>query len=147
MQHYLYKRTFQNEGLPWPLLVPSSYKFALKSGDRVLDAATGTAAWLLDAAASFTPDDDIYFDGVDISPAQFPLKEKLASIHPNISLSIHNILDLPASWNNRYTLVHQRMVNGALSRAQWKTSIDQIHRVLKPGGWAIWVEPGVPFGG
>jgi hypothetical protein len=47
----------------------------------------------------------------------------------------HSVTNLPAEWSNRFTVVHQRLLIAALRRHEWEKTIQEMYRVLKPGGW------------
>ena len=47
---------------------------------------------------------------------------------------------LPSYWTSKFSLVNQRLLILALTKAEWKSVISEIYRVLKPGGYAQFVE-------
>lgn len=47
---------------------------------------------------------------------------------------------LPSYWTSKFSLVNQRLLILALTKAEWKKVISEIYRVLKPGGYAQFVE-------
>lgn len=59
---------------------------------------------------------------------------------PNTSFFTCSITSLPPNWSNTISLVHQRLLLGALQAPQWKAALAEIHRVLVPGGWAQIIE-------
>nr|GAT52767.1 S-adenosyl-L-methionine-dependent methyltransferase [Mycena chlorophos] len=100
----------------------------LKEGDAVLETGTGTGAWLVDLASSVDP--SVQMVGVDIEPRLFPVEAP-----KNISFHMNTVLNLPAEWTNKFTLVHQRLLMVALRTAEWPQALSEMHRVLRPGGW------------
>lgn len=55
---------------------------------------------------------------------------------------VANVVKLPSVWNDRFKLVHQRLLVGALLRTEWPVALREIYRVLKPGGWVQLTEAG-----
>ncbi|KZT50450.1 S-adenosyl-L-methionine-dependent methyltransferase [Calocera cornea HHB12733] len=119
-QHERVKALFDGSLLPAGL--------QLQSGDRVLDAGTGTGNWALDVARSLPPSSGVSIDSMDITDRLFP-----ASPPPNVHFSTGNILALPPS--GTYTLVHQRFLTAAFSAADWRACLARLYDALKPGGW------------
>ncbi|PWN88854.1 hypothetical protein FA10DRAFT_286759 [Acaromyces ingoldii] len=102
---------------------------ALQGAD-VLDSGTGNGIWLSDlerrlAEGGVAPG---HLIGVDLSDRQFPS----ASPRRLATLQVADILNLPAEWTGRFSLVHQRLLVAGLSGAQWKTCLGQLLRVLQP---------------
>ncbi|KAF9075064.1 S-adenosyl-L-methionine-dependent methyltransferase [Rhodocollybia butyracea] len=101
---------------------------SLDPGDEILESATGTGIWLLDVAHKVHP--NVSLTGIDISQRLFPTQ------HPrNVTFAVHTVTNLPESWSNRFKLVNQRLVLGALTSEQWGLALSELYRVLKPGGW------------
>ncbi|KAL1701844.1 S-adenosyl-L-methionine-dependent methyltransferase [Schizophyllum commune] len=97
-------------------------------GTTVLDSATGTGLWTLQASA-LQP--EASFTGIDIESRNLP-----ASPPPNAAFLVHNITALPEDWSGTFDLVHQRLLIAAL-------------RAEEPGGWAqivdlslLWLQRG-----
>ncbi|EJD42190.1 S-adenosyl-L-methionine-dependent methyltransferase [Auricularia subglabra TFB-10046 SS5] len=111
----------------------------LKDGDHVLDSATGTGVWALDLASQVPA--SVHITCTDISPHLFP---KLSPV--NAQFARHSVLDLPADWSQRFSLVHQNLLIWALRVDEWPRALSELFRVTKPGGWAQLCEldwPGV----
>ncbi|KAG2039916.1 S-adenosyl-L-methionine-dependent methyltransferase [Suillus americanus] len=107
----------------------------LHTGDKVLDSGTGSAAWLLDC---YNANKDATFYGIDLKTDMFPRlnDEQKQQIH----LDMENILQLPGLWTDSFQLVNQRLLMTAFSQENWDTALEQIYRVLAPGGWVQLVE-------
>ncbi|KAH0826759.1 hypothetical protein J3R83DRAFT_5169 [Lanmaoa asiatica] len=96
-----------------------------------------TGAWLCDARAYLPEAVQLY--GIDIESRLFPSYTALSA---NVHLSICSATDLPSYWTSKFALVHQRLLIFAYTRDQWRRSIDEMYRVLVPGGYAQLVEIG-----
>jgi hypothetical protein len=70
--------------------------------------------------------------GVDIESRLFP---QTGPTNSNIHFRLGSVLSLPAEWDDKFTLVHQRLLIVALRHDEWSTAIKEIHRVTAPGGW------------
>lgn len=107
----------------------------LHAGDKVLDSGTGSASWLLDC---YNTNKDTTFYGIDLKTDIFPRldDEQKQQIH----LDAGNVLQLPSLWTNSFQLVNQRLLLTAFSKENWVTALEQIYRVLVPGGWVQLVE-------
>lgn len=53
---------------------------------------------------------------------------------PQIHFSIASVTSLPLEWSNKFELVNQRFLSGALLAPEWQKALAEIYRVLKPGG-------------
>ncbi|KAG0700748.1 hypothetical protein DFH29DRAFT_930669 [Suillus ampliporus] len=107
----------------------------LHEGDKVLDIGTGAASWLLDC---YNTNKDATFYGIDLKTDIFPRldDEQKRQIH----LEAGNVLQLPSDWTNNFQLANQRLLMTALSKENWNTALEQIYRVLAPGGWVQLIE-------
>ncbi|KAL4916274.1 hypothetical protein BDW62DRAFT_202785 [Aspergillus aurantiobrunneus] len=106
----------------------------------VADVGTGTGIWLLEAQnhlnAKATPNPSRSFHGFDISPAQF-----VPSPPQGIELSVQDILKpFPPEHHGRYDLVNVRMLVTALAETEYRTAVENLVAILKPGGYIQWVE-------
>ncbi|KAF8205715.1 S-adenosyl-L-methionine-dependent methyltransferase [Mycena galopus ATCC 62051] len=131
------KNLFENK----VLLAPVS----LDRSDKVLETGTGSGLWIMDLAA--TVDSSVPMVGVDIEPRLFPV-----SPPKNIEFQVESVTSLPSEWTDTFSLVHQRLLLLGLQESQWPKALQEIHRVLRPGGWvqlaehAPWREsPGKPY--
>ena len=88
----------------------------------------GPGTWLLEVRDKYQKSE---FIGVDANPS-FP-----TIIKPdNVTFSKVNILDngLPFK-SNCFDFVHMRFMMLAFNREEWKSVIQELIRVCKPGGW------------
>ncbi|KAF8547161.1 S-adenosyl-L-methionine-dependent methyltransferase [Imleria badia] len=128
-QHQLYTRLLSGR-----LVIPP---IAFSDKDDVLDIGTGGGAWLCDAPTNLPKFVQLY--GIDIESRLFPSYTALSA---NVHLSVCSATDLPAYWSSKFALVHQRLLICAYTRDQWRRSIDEMYRVLTPGGYAQLIEIG-----
>lgn len=76
--------------------------------------------------------------GFDHSPSAFPLSETWPS---NVSFKIQDMfLPFPASEIGTYDVVAVRFVSSATTRAEWARAIENLAKLLKPGGWLQWID-------
>ncbi|EJD00066.1 S-adenosyl-L-methionine-dependent methyltransferase [Fomitiporia mediterranea MF3/22] len=105
---------------------------------RVLDAGTGTGAWITGLAKEVP--ESVQLVGTDISPALFP-----KSFPSNVCFVANSTTNLPASWSSTFDFVHQRAMVGAFTSSDWVAAMSELYRVLKPGGTAQIVDFTEPF--
>ncbi|KAJ3733115.1 S-adenosyl-L-methionine-dependent methyltransferase [Lentinula guzmanii] len=107
----------------------------ISPGDEILESATGTGIWLLDLARELpTP---VSLTGIDISSRLFP-----TNYPSNVTFSSQSVTSLPESWSNKFNLINQRLLTGALTKEQWPNALSELYRVLKPGAWIQLMETG-----
>ncbi|KAG2124863.1 hypothetical protein DEU56DRAFT_826295 [Suillus clintonianus] len=107
----------------------------LHAGDKVLDSGAGSASWLLDC---YTANKDATFHGIDLKTHIFPKLDDVQKQH--IHLGAGDILQLPSDWTDNFRLLNQRLLIAALSKENWNTVVEEIFRVLAPGGWVQLIE-------
>ncbi|KAJ7510155.1 S-adenosyl-L-methionine-dependent methyltransferase [Mycena galericulata] len=120
LQHNTLKRLFGNRFLFAPVNLGSS--------DKVLECGTGPGFWILDIAKSAVQ--PVPMVAVDIESRLFP-----SSPPKNIEFRVQSVTNLPTDWTNTFSLVHQRLLMLALQIPEWPTALNEIYRVLRPGGW------------
>jgi len=127
MQQALLRRLYDGRLiLPPVVLTPDS---------KVLDCGTGPGVWLLDLVKEVPPSTTLI--GSDIEPVLFP-KE-----HPdNMQFCVASALELPSKWSDTFTLVHQRLMLGSITKDEWVSDLKELYRVLAPGGWVQLCEMG-----
>lgn len=82
-----------------------------------------------------TIDPSVPIVAVDIEPRLFP-----TSPPNNIEFRVESVTNLPSEWTNTFSLVHQRLLILALQVPQWPKAMQEIYRVLRPGGWVQFAE-------
>ncbi|KAK0493970.1 S-adenosyl-L-methionine-dependent methyltransferase, partial [Armillaria luteobubalina] len=105
----------------------------LKPGDRVLDSGTGSGAWALSLAEEVPS--SVFLTAIDIQSKIFP-----ESFPKNVEFLLYSVTDLPRQWTDKFSLVNQRFLFGALTGQQWKVALQEIYRVIAPGGWVQLVD-------
>ncbi|KAI5834192.1 S-adenosyl-L-methionine-dependent methyltransferase [Schizophyllum commune Tattone D] len=123
LQHEVITRAFDGRLMVAPIEV--------FPGMKILDSASGTGVWTLQAAAQHP---DAEFTGIDIESRNFPISP------PNARFLVEDITALPEEWSDTFNLVHQRLLIAALRAEEWPQVIAEAHRVLRIGGWAQFVE-------
>ncbi|KAF9444521.1 S-adenosyl-L-methionine-dependent methyltransferase [Macrolepiota fuliginosa MF-IS2] len=121
-QHQALTHAFGNS----PILAPVQFA----DGDQVLEIGAAAGAWLYDAAQQIGSSSKVKFHAIDIEDQLFPSEPP-----HNMSFSVASVLDLPPTWKERFSYVHQRLLMGALTETQWPTAVQEIYRVVRPGGW------------
>ncbi|PYI09497.1 S-adenosyl-L-methionine-dependent methyltransferase [Aspergillus sclerotiicarbonarius CBS 121057] len=126
-----FELTTQNIGY----LIHPAIRATLPPTARIADIATGTGVFLQQVAASY-PDATLH--GSDISTALFP---PAASLLPNMQLSRLDVLEpVPESLVGTYDLVHVRLIVAGLLPSSWSSVVQNLSRLLKPGGAMQWEE-------
>ncbi|KAF7363552.1 S-adenosyl-L-methionine-dependent methyltransferase [Mycena sanguinolenta] len=120
LQHNTLKNLFENRLVLAPVI--------LDHNDKVLDVGTGPGLWITDLATNV--DSSVAMIGIDIEPRLFP-----ASSPKNIEFRVESVTSLPSEWTETFSFVHQRCLMLALQVSQWPQAIQEIFRVLRPGGW------------
>lgn len=96
-------------------------------GSKVLDVGCGAGSWALEIATNYRNAEVV---GIDMSPVQ-PLSIKLQ----NVTFVLGNILDGLPFANNSFDYVFQRLLFTAIPKDKWPYVINELTRVLKPGGY------------
>ncbi|KAJ7940349.1 S-adenosyl-L-methionine-dependent methyltransferase [Mycena leptocephala] len=127
--HHTLKSLFENR----ILLAPVS----LDENDKVLEIGTGPGLWVMDLATTIAP--SVPMVAVDIEPRLFP-----ASPPKNIEFRVESVTNLPSEWTDTFSLVHQRLLMAGPQVPQWPKALQEIYRVLRPGGW-VQIAESSPF--
>ncbi|KAH7920864.1 S-adenosyl-L-methionine-dependent methyltransferase [Leucogyrophana mollusca] len=122
LQHELFKRVMGGR-----IILPS---MSFDPDAEILDSGTGSAIWLIDCRSQLPASCQFY--GIDIESKLYPDIPTDAS---NLHLSVASITALPRSWTAKFALVNQRLLMAGLTVPDWKVALEEIHRVLKPGGF------------
>ncbi|KAJ6525726.1 S-adenosyl-L-methionine-dependent methyltransferase [Mycena capillaripes] len=120
LQHYTLKSLFENRLLHAPV--------SLDQSDKVLEIGTGPGLWIMDLATTLDPSVPIV--AVDIESRLFP-----PAPPKNIEFRVESVMNLPSEWSDTFSLVHQRLLILALQVPQWPKAVQEIYRVIRPGGW------------
>lgn len=126
LQHYLWKDSIKY------LLHPS----IPTAGDvTVADIATGTAIWLTELARELP---NATLDGLDIDVGQAPHSAWLPS---NLRILPWDMFGpVPSELENRYDVIHIRLVVLAVDNGDPARIIENVYKMLKPGGYLQWDE-------
>lgn len=92
----------------------------------------GPGTWLFEMAEDFPHSQ---FHGLDITPV-FPEGIKPA----NVSFTLGNLAERLPYPDNHFHYIHQRLLIFGLTLPQWDLAMQELLRVLKPGGWIEFVE-------
>nr|CAG8559085.1 15590_t:CDS:2 [Entrophospora candida] len=110
-------------------------KDLLKSGGRcALDIGCGSGTWILEMSYDYP---STSFVGIGMLPI-FPNNIKPQNVE---FLLFDNDDGLPFE-DNKFDFVHMRMMGLALTEQGWPEMLNEIVRVLKPGGWFECMESG-----
>ncbi|MCJ1381958.1 hypothetical protein MMC17_005070 [Xylographa soralifera] len=103
---------------------------------RIADIATGTGLWLVDLAAALPS--SIRFDGFDISLEQAPAASFLPA---NVYMHHWNMFDEPPQeFVGQFDIVHVRLVTLVIKNNDPILLIENLRKLLKPGGYLQWDE-------
>ncbi|KAJ7632924.1 S-adenosyl-L-methionine-dependent methyltransferase [Roridomyces roridus] len=100
----------------------------LDKNDKVLESGTGPGFWLMDLTRSLNA--SVPMVGVDIDSRLFPVPPP-----DNIEFRVESVTKLPADWTDTFSLVNQRLLILGLQIHEWPMALNEIYRVLRPGGW------------
>lgn len=102
---------------------------------QIVDVATGTGIWAVDAARKY-PSADVV--GLDISDQQYP---PAWTWPENIDFSTLDLLgEVPIHLQGKFDVVHCRLLLAAGPLVDKSIFIDRFSKLLKPGGWLQWDE-------
>ncbi|KAE8349166.1 S-adenosyl-L-methionine-dependent methyltransferase [Aspergillus coremiiformis] len=122
IQHQVFSKVFDNKLIFPPIPRPQ----------RVLDCGYGTGSWAIEVAEQH-PECEV--TGVDIFPYIDP-----NDTPDNLWLQVDD-LNCPFTFSpDHFDLVHSRLLATGINRDRWPSYIEDIKRVLKPGGWVQLIE-------
>ncbi|RIB23369.1 S-adenosyl-L-methionine-dependent methyltransferase [Gigaspora rosea] len=98
-----------------------------KSGAKILDIGCGAGSWSLDMATTY-PTIDV--TGLDISQYQ-----PIQTMPNNFTFVKANVLEGLPFEDNTFDFVFQRFMTGGYTKDKWPYVMNEIARVLKPGGF------------
>ncbi|KAI9254328.1 S-adenosyl-L-methionine-dependent methyltransferase [Helicostylum pulchrum] len=127
-QHWIFRYALQGNYF-------APVKDKLLEGIVVLDSGCGPATWTFEMGETYPRST---FHGIDAS-CVFPEDIKPA----NVEFIISNIAkDVPFE-DNYFDYIHQRLLILGLTSEDWTKTLDNLFRVLKPGGYIELAEPDV----
>lgn len=107
---------------------------------QIVDVATGTGIWAIDAARIYH---SATVTGLDISDAQYPATWTWPQ---NLDFGILDLLsDVPAHLQGKFDVVHCRLLLAAGPAIDKSIFIERFSKLLKPGGWLQWDELAWPL--
>ena len=116
-------------------LVHPSITNRLSESPTIADIGTGTGAFLLQLAKVYPK---ATLRGFDVSQRLFPSPE---SLPVNVQLGFMNFKEPPPpEEQNRYDLVHVRLVTVSMDPGDWNPVVRNLTLLLKPGGALQWEE-------
>jgi ubiquinone/menaquinone biosynthesis C-methylase UbiE len=92
----------------------------------------GPGTWLFDMAEDFP---HCHFYGIDVAPV-FPQGIKPS----NVTFALANLTEPLPYPDHHFDYIHQRLLLFGLTLPQWDVAMQELLRVLKPGGWIEFVE-------
>ncbi|KIX00322.1 uncharacterized protein Z518_10461 [Rhinocladiella mackenziei CBS 650.93] len=106
----------------------------------IADVACGNGIWALDMARDYP---QAHFTGIDISPQQFPPKFTWPR---NVTMETYDIFQpMPDRYIGRFDIVHVRFIMGAVYSQNKNWVLQNILKLLKPGGFIQWTDATVPL--
>ncbi|KAI0377160.1 hypothetical protein F5Y04DRAFT_285106 [Hypomontagnella monticulosa] len=134
-QHDICNDVMRNELLP-SYIQAELLALPPSRAPKVVDVATGSAAWLRAAAKCLPPGAELV--GIDYDPTKFPPPSLLSS---NITLREADMYrPFPADLLGRFDVVHARLITFALKAGQGPELVKNLMTLLRPGGWIVWSE-------
>ncbi|KAI8391520.1 S-adenosyl-L-methionine-dependent methyltransferase [Radiomyces spectabilis] len=129
-QHFALKTLFNGN-----ILREVEEALPLNTGCKILDVGCGPGTWIMDMATEYPASE---FTGVDMCET-FPVSIR----PPNVHFLSGNILERLPFPDNSFDLVNMRLFILALRKEEWPPVLNEIYRVLKPGGMIQSIEAGM----
>ncbi|KAL7808053.1 S-adenosyl-L-methionine-dependent methyltransferase [Trichoderma aethiopicum] len=120
--HTMLRTVFDNRLIFPPVVRPQ----------RILECGFGAAHWAVDVAEQY-PDAEVV--GLDISPHMVP--EEMPN---NLDLQVDDLNGEFTFPSNYFNVVHSQMMAGGIHATRWPSYLQDMYRVLQPGGWCQLVE-------
>ena len=126
-QHYIFR-----------FLLHENYLAPLQAPGRILDIGCGTGRWAIEMAKAFPSTEIVGLDIVKPTPD--------ASQRPSNVLFLQRDVLKGLPFTDRiFDYVHMRFLIGALPAANFQTVVNELSRVVRPGGWIELAEPASAF--
>lgn len=123
-QHYIFR-----------FILHENYLAPLQAPSRILDIGCGTGRWAIEMAKAFPSAEIVGLDIIKPTPD--------ASQRPsNVLFLQRDVLKRLPFTDHIFDYVHMRFLIGALPAAAFQPVINELSRVVRPGGWIELVEPG-----
>ncbi|RHZ83715.1 hypothetical protein Glove_88g31 [Diversispora epigaea] len=111
--------------------------FIDQGGANILDVGCGPGTWLLEMSTEYPRSS---FTGIDMSPI-FPVEIKPC----NLNFQVANVLEKLPFPDNSFDFVYMRFLLTAFTEKEWIKAIQELIRVVKPGGWLELMEGDLAF--
>ncbi|KAJ5622344.1 hypothetical protein N7528_005576 [Penicillium herquei] len=106
---------------------------------KIAEAGLGTGIWLTDLARQLPS--TVSLDGLDVSFDAAPPREWLPQ---NITLrKFHVMSEIPEDLTGVYDIVNVRLFSFVLKNEDIKTGMNNLLKLLKPGGYLQWSDPDI----
>lgn len=127
LQHYVLR-----------FMLHENYLAPLKTPGRMLDVGCGTGRWAIEMANAFPSSEIVGLDIIRPTPdaAQRP---------SNVLFLQRDILKGLPFTDRIFDYVHMRFMIAALPIANFQNVVNELYRVVRPGGWIELAEPGVLY--
>lgn len=129
-QHYMLRYAFKG-----------NYAAPVHNPEAILDVGTGTGRWAIEMAQAFPRATVI---GLDAKP---PAVDEQAERSrgtdprpPNYRFVAGNLLEGLPFTDPRFDFVHMRLLFTAIPHDRWQSSVDELVRVTRRGGWVELVD-------
>jgi SAM-dependent methyltransferase len=103
----------------------SNYLAPLVGPGSILDVGCGTGQWAYDMCDEFP---DACVVGIDLRPCR-------PSAWSNYRFVMANLLEGLPFLDGAFSYVHQRLLMAGVPMARWPAAIEELVRVVRPGGW------------
>lgn len=110
-------------------------RMGVRQGDSALDVCCGTADWTIALAKAVGPDGEV--TGLDFSEGMLEAGRTKVQAYPNVKLIQGNAMELPFP-DNTFDVV--TIGFGLRNVPDYLTVLQEMHRVLKPGGMIACLE-------
>jgi ubiquinone/menaquinone biosynthesis C-methylase UbiE len=127
LQHYVLR-----------FMLHENYLAPLKTPGRILDVGCGTGRWAIEMAETFPKAEIVGLDIIKPNPDAIQRPSNVLFLRRDI------LKGLPFT-DHIFDYVHMRFLIGALPSTNFQSVINELCRVVRPGGWIELAEPGVLY--